>query len=155
MTLNQLIQRFRIQVPDAKKTVISDANVTTMLNEGVDKVNLISKIYKGSVYFDMTIAVQNYSLSVVAPRFVVPDKSPARYLTSGSTYKRIFPKTRTWMDRRCENWLDAVAGDPQYYWFDGDEFWCHPKPSATRTDGFKLYGSHGRCSQHGRTPHCR
>lgn len=140
MTLNQLIQRLRIQVPDAKKSVVSDADVTTLLNEACDKVNLIAKIYKGSVLFNMTINVQKYDLSDVASRFVTPDKSPARFLTSDSTYRRMYPKTRAWMDKKVENWLDASAGDPQYYWFDGDEFWCHPKPSATRTNGFKLYG---------------
>ena len=44
MTLNQLILRFRILVPDAKTSVISDANVTTMLNEGVDKILSTTRI---------------------------------------------------------------------------------------------------------------
>lgn len=140
MTLTQLIQRFRIQVPDAKKSVISDADITTMLNEGVDKVNLIAKIYKGNVLFAMTENDQDYNLSSVASDFVGPDKSPARFLNSDSQYKKIWPKTRAWMDKKIENWIDAAAGDPQYYWFDGDEFWVYPKPSATRSDGFKLYG---------------
>ncbi len=140
MTLNQMIFRFRVMVPDAKASVISDADITTMLNEGVDKVNLIAKIFKGSVTFNMTINDPDYNLSTVASRFLAPDKVPARYLTSDSKYKKIWPKTRNWIERKIENWLDANAGEPQYYWFDGDEFWVHPKPSATRTNGFKLYG---------------
>lgn len=140
MTLNQLILRFRILVPDAKTSVISDANVTTMLNEGVDKINLIAKIYKGNVTFTMTENDQDYNLSTVASRFLGPDKVPARFLNSDSVYKRMWPKSRVWIEKKIENWLDADAGDPQYYWFDGDEFWCHPKPSATRAVGFKLYG---------------
>lgn len=140
MTLNQMIKRFRIMVPEAKKSNVDDESVIVMLNEGCDKVNLISKIYTGSVIFGMTENVQTYDLSEVAPRFLGPYKSPARFLTSDSLYKKMYPKTRAWMDKKIENWLDASAGDPNYYWFDGDEFWCHPKPSATRTYGFKLYG---------------
>ena len=140
MTLNEMIARFRVQVPTAKASVISDVNVTTMLNEGVDKVNLLSKIYKGSVLFTMTTNKQSYDLSIVASRFVLPDKVLARFLTSGSVYRRMWPKTRTWIEKKVENWLAADSGDPQYYWFDGDEFWVHPKPNATRTSGFKLYG---------------
>lgn len=140
MTLTQLINRFRVQVPDAKTSVISNTDLTTILNEAPDKINLIAKIYKGSVTFNMTANDQDYALSEVVPRFLGPARVPARFMNSDGNYKDMIPKSREWIERKIENWLEASAGDPQYYWLDGDEFWCHPKPSATRTSGFKLYG---------------
>ena len=140
MTLDQLIERFRLQVPDAVSSAIPNSVLTTLFNEACDKINLLIRVYNNTFTFTMTENVQTYSLSSVAPTMLVTGKSKARYLDSNSKYQRLWPKTRAYMDERVPSWLDADAGEPQFYWFDGDEFWVHPKPSATRSSGFKLYG---------------
>jgi len=137
MTLGQLRARFRARVPSAKSAGITNTTMNNLLNEGVDEVNLIAKVYNKSngSEFESTINKQTYSISkdAVISDYLAIGKSGIWFEKSDGTFERLIPKTRVWFDDNIRNWREASAGDPQFYYVEGDEIGFDVPFSASRT----------------------
>lgn len=121
MNRGQLRTRFRLLEPNAKLSVLSNAKLQLLLDEGVEEVNQIAKIYKGFTDKDGTIGKQTYSLADDFPNFSGMDKGGVWVDDDNSKKFRMIPKTREWFDDNFSNWWEASNAYPQYYFQEGDD----------------------------------
>ena len=133
MKLSQLISRVRRQIPNATIDSVPNEDITTELNVGVDKCNILTRVYRGSKDITLVAEQQVYSLSEEIPDFLGMEKSGVWYYTSSSAWKYLFAKTRRWMDLYFRTWRDASSGEPNWYWIYVDELGFYPKPSTATT----------------------
>jgi hypothetical protein len=140
MTLAELIQRVKLQVPNTNEAGITNANITLFLNQAVDQVNLFTQVYKTSSTFDIQAEKDTYEISEVIPTYLGISKEGLFFLNSDSQWKDIIPKTLPWLSETYPDFLNSSSVPiPQWYYVDGDILGFHPKPSTTQTNGAKLY----------------
>ena len=144
MKLSELIYRVQLHVPNIKESGISTTQIETLLNQACNQINLIAKVYKGLTggYTDFNIVAnqQFYSLASNVTTYLGMAKEGMYFYTSDSEWKKVYPKTKAWLDKSFPNWLNADAVEiPQYYAIEGDELFLYPKCEDSRTNGARLF----------------
>jgi hypothetical protein len=138
MNLTNLKILARAYVPQAKLQAINDATLVIILNEGCLDVGLKASVLKTSASFNAVSGTQEYDLRTALTRYLAIDKGGVWYL-SGTTYKKLYPKTIEWLDENVQNWRNGAAGEPLYYYLYSDKIGFYPKPSSSVTNGFLMY----------------
>ena len=138
MNLTNLKILARAFVPQAKLQAIDDATLVLILNEGTLDVGLKGSVLKTNLKFNITADQQEYELRLIAPRYLAVDKSGV-YFYSGANWKKLYPKTLEWLDENIQNWRDAAAGEPIYYYINSDILGFYPKPATSVTSGAWIY----------------
>lgn len=140
MKLSELLVRVNLAVPNIKTTGISDDEITTLLNQACDEVNLLGKFYQGYTDFDIVSGTFIYNLSTVCPNYLGMSKKPLLIKDGDRNWTQIIPKTAFWIESFIPNWRDASSADiAQYYWIEGDELGIYPPIDEARTDSGRLY----------------
>lgn len=140
MKQSEFIQRIKLQAPNLGQTGITDPYLATLLNSGVDEVNLLCKVYKG--YTDFTISADKrvYSLAESAPLYLGADKRGLFFKNTDGDWKKLIPKTEAWLSQKYQDYLNASSvALPTYYYLDGDDLGLYPPPSTTTALGARIY----------------
>ena len=140
MILSDILSLARLYVPEVDSTVISDVNVTIILNQAAQKFVYLSEALPSSTLFNAVASQQGYNLSTYVTTYAKPRPEGLWwYDSANSTWTQLKARTIKWLDENFPKWRDQAAGNPQYYSIDGDEITVHPKPNTSYTNGFKLY----------------
>lgn len=144
MKQTRFLARIKLQVPNIKESGVDDDDIMAIANEGCDVINLLAKIYRGTTggYTDFNIVADQgiYSLAAIAPTFLALDDKPLHFKNSDGEWKKVYPKTKAWIEKVYPNWMNAdSAAIPQWYWAEGDELGMYPPPSTSYTKGARLY----------------
>lgn len=145
MTLSDLLSLCRLYVPECDSTVISDANVTIILNVAAQKFVYISEALPTSTLFNAVAGQQTYLLSSVASAYCKVRPEGLWWYSTNSTWTQLWGSTTKWLDDNFPKWRDQAAGNPQHYTIEGDEITVYPKPAISYSNAFKLY--HYKISQ--------
>lgn len=142
MKLSRFIERLKSEVPSIAS--LGSGDLTTLLpaiiNEGVEKVNELTKVWKGYVDINIVAEQQIYQFSVVDPLFMGMDKPGVFFKDSNGSWQTVYPKTLTWLAKRYPGFLNAEsAAMPRWYWQDGDDLGFYPKPDASQSAGARIY----------------
>lgn len=138
MTLGNLKTLSRSYVKAAKKNVISDAVLETILGEGAIDVARRTKCLSANEKFNVMEDQRDYDLSSELTRYLLPAKS-GLYWYNGSNWLRRYPRTRKWIDKHKQNWRDSSSGDPYYYFIENDVLTVEPPPDTSLDEGFHFY----------------
>lgn len=135
MLMSDIIQRFRDENPELDANVISDTTLMSFLLVGdleiCTKVRLINQ--EGFVIPAVTNQ-SKYNLTTNNPLFLDIDEAVGGglvYFTTSGTYKRIYPKTKAWLDNNNSQWRTASPGIPRYYYRYGNSIIVYPTPNST------------------------
>jgi len=140
MKLSELIKRIRFQVPNMDTTAYTDTDLMELLNQACNKTNLLVKVYKGYTDFNIEADKRVYSLGVIAPKFLGPDKRGLYFLNDNDKYDQPTSKTEEWIAKHYPGYLNAESvGVPTYYWTEGDELGFYPPPSTAYALGCRIY----------------
>lgn len=144
MKLSDLRARVRLQIPSATAEAIADTTINGILNNAVDRVNLISQAYETFAKVANVPGQQLFSLSAICPGFLSISKSGVWWFTTAGTSVRMWPKTRRWLDNFIVNWRDqgTVTGNPTWYWHEGDELGFQPASTQLSTNVNKDFRVH-------------
>jgi len=146
MILSALISLCRLYVPECPSTVISDADVTIILNIAAQKFVVLAEALPTYTTFNAVASDGDYSIASNVTTFAKVRKEGLWwYNSTNSKWVELKPRTLQWLDTTFPQWKDAAAGNPEYYSIDGDEITVYPKPDTSYTNGFKLY--HFKVSQ--------
>lgn len=134
MTLTEMITRFKILVPSAIDSGVGNAEITDFLNEAVNEINYVTKIFKGKTEWESDVGTQTYQFSSKIPNYSGMAKSGVWYETAtANKFLEVIPKSEEWLDNYFSNWRDSANGVPQYYFADGDELTFNTPFNAVRT----------------------
>jgi hypothetical protein len=140
MTLSDLLQRIKLQVPNINEIGVSDPYLTTLLNQACDQVNLLTKVYKTDTVFNIEADKMVYNLSSIVPTYLGSDKRGLFLLDANSEWQDVIPKTEAWLSETYPDYLNSSSvATPQYYWIDGDDLGIYPPASSDTTNGGKLF----------------
>lgn len=140
MKLSRFLTRLKIAIPNLKETGATDDDLAAILNEAVDEVNLLAKVYKGYTDFNIIADQSIYQLSVIAPRYLGIDKKRVYLKNSNGDWKYVDPKTKDWLEKIYPDYLNASSVSlPQWYWVEGDELGFHQPPSTAYLSGGRIY----------------
>lgn len=144
MNLGEFITRVRQQIPASGSTGdMQDVTIQNTLNQGVVKVNLITRAYRTYVSVPNVPGQQLYSLSSICPGFLSMEKSGVWWFDTLGKSHRIWPKTRRWLDNFLVNWRDqSPVTIPTWYWHDGDELGFYPASNQQSTNANKDFRVH-------------
>lgn len=139
MNLGSFIKRIKMAVPDIGQTGVTDEYITTLINQGVNEVNLLAKIYSGYTDFNLESGKRIYDLSVSVPRYLGTDKRGLFILIDGN-WEKIEPKTEAYLSENFQDYLNAESVEqPNYYWVNGNELGFYPAPVDSVPSGCRLY----------------
>lgn len=141
MKLSAYLKRIKLEVPNQNQTGIGDNYLTELLNQAVDQVNLLTKVYKTFTDFNIVADKRIYDLSVVAPFYLGTDKRGFFFKNTSDKWDGdVRPKTEAWLSQRYPDYLNASsAAIPRWVWIDGNELGLYPPPSTAKTDGARLF----------------
>lgn len=139
MKLSEMITRVRQQIPASGSTGdMQDVTIQNVLNQGVTKVNLVTRAYKNEVHIANVPNQQTYSLSAICPGFLTMEKSGVWWFDADGFSRRMWPKTVRWLDNFIVNWRDQAATTvPTWYWHEGDELGFYPKSNQQSSNSKK------------------
>jgi len=132
--MSDIIQRFRDENPELDQSTISDATCQAWLTIGDQEVCMDQRLITLENVSFAAIAGQNiYSLTTLNALFFDINESYGGglvyYNTSGS-YKRIYPKTKAWLDNNNSQWRTASTGTPRYYYRSNNSVVVYPTPNS-------------------------
>lgn len=134
MTLGQMIQRIRRQMPSLTEESAPDQVLTDELNHACDEINLLAQSYHDYTEFSTVAEQQIYHISTYVPRYLGMKKNGVWWYTSAGASWYLFPKSLKWLDLNIRNWRDsASATNPTWYWIEDDDLGLFPKPSGVNT----------------------
>lgn len=140
MKASEFEDRIRMEVPNFNDKGLTSLQLYKLLSQGVDQVNLLTKVYRGYTDFNIVAESGTYSLSTVAPTFLGMAKEGAYFKDSSDQWQIVYPKTRAWIAKLYPGWLNAAsAALPRWYWVEGDEIGFYNKPSTSKTSGARIY----------------
>ncbi len=141
MQLANLISLCRLKVPAAPANVISDANITVILNEGVKEIVRKTKCLPTYARFNTVANQMEYNLSTLITNYLCPlDEDLQRvYYYDGNDYTELDIITLSYLDENYSDWQTATAGAPERCVILGDILYLHPKPATVITNGIKFY----------------
>lgn len=139
MNLADLKQRCKLKLPNLGQTGVTEEYLTELLNQAVDRCNEVAKIYTKKSYFNIVANQATYLLSENVAEYLGLISTPLYFLTSSGAWKKVYPKTKAFIERTFEDFLNAESVDlPQYYYVNGDELVLYPPPNTSRDDGAML-----------------
>ena len=135
MIMSDIIQRFRDENPEIDQNVIPDGTLQSWLLVGDQEVCMDQRLITiENVQIPAITNENTYLLTSTNPLFFDINESYGGglvyYNTSGS-YKRIYPKTKAWLDNNNSQWRTASAGTPRYYYRSGSNIVVYPTPDST------------------------
>ena len=140
MNFGKIKNLARAFVAEAKKGVVSDTEIESIINFAAFEVASRSICLNKNEKFDSVADTAEYNLTDTLSRYIVPDKSGLWYRTSTSTnYRQLIPTTIKQLDEEKPNWRDVDSGDPTHYAIDGDKLIVTPAPDSAITDAFWMY----------------
>jgi len=138
MKLSELKTFGRAIVPAAKMQKIDDTLFELILRQGAIDVAKLTLCLPANKKFASQASIGDYSLSTIDSRFLTLEES-GLWWQNGTQYKKLYARTREWMDNTIENWRDRAAGTPQWWFREGDTITVIPKPTAAVADSFWIY----------------
>lgn len=134
MLMSDIIQRFRDENPELDANVIPDNTLMSWLLVGDLEICTKVRLINQEGFVVPSVPNQSkYNLTTISPLFLDIDESIggglAYYNTSGN-YKRIYPKTKAWLDNNNSQWRTATSGIPRYYYRYGNSIIVYPTPSS-------------------------
>lgn len=134
MKLSELLERCKLEIPNMNQNGMKDSQITRLLNQACDQVNLLTKVYAGYTDFAVTAEKQIYNLSESVPLYLGRDKRGLYFKDANNKWHPVTPKTEAWFRRVHSDYLNGTsAAIPQYCWIDGDELGFYQNPSVTST----------------------
>lgn len=135
MLMSDIIQRFRDENPELDANVIPDATLMSWLLIGDQEVCMRARlIYEEDVNITATAGQNTYSLTSLTPLFFDINESIGGglvYFNTSGSYKRIYPKTKAWLDNNNSQWRTASTGTPRWYYRSGGSVVVYPTPDNT------------------------
>lgn len=131
MKLSELTARVQRQLPQTTGNDFDTTVITAELNNACDEINLMCQVLKNYKDISLTANVQLYNFSIFVSEMLGITKNGIWYINSSGYSKYLYPKSMRWLDLYIRNWRDQAAGEPQYYWIDGDQFGLYPKPDLS------------------------
>lgn len=139
MNLGDFKSRIKMAVPNLGQTGVTDEYLTSLINQGVNEINLITKSYSGYTDFNIEASKRIYNLSDVVPLYLGTDPRGLFFYVS-SAWSKIEPKTEAYISENFENYLnESAVEEPNYYWITGNELGFYPAPSTAQSNGCRLY----------------
>lgn len=138
MTFSELITLARLYTPGAKKNQVSDDDLKVVINAGAVDVASMTKCLEAEVDFQIEAGVREYKLNSVAPNFLSIKKEGV-WIWNGSEFKKIYPKTRKWLDNEYVNWRGQGQALPIYYYIESNIVGFYKTPATTYASGAKIY----------------
>lgn len=138
MTLGNLRTLVRAMIPASKALPTDNTLLDLVINMAVNDLNAYAKCLKTSSTFNATLDDGDYDIATVISDYVCPD-APGLWYYNGTQWVQMHPRTLKWLDENRPNWRNLSSGTPYDYSIDGNVLTVVPKPSATTTNGFKLY----------------
>jgi hypothetical protein len=153
-TLSALRSRVRLDPVVATTTVISDANINSLLNEGALDMADIADAFILSAQWDSAVSTQTYVLSGASPKVTgfLDIYTPAGGLvyTDADGVKRTAPHdfrmtSEDWLNKNVPGWQDDDASDDlqaAYLSYDSSGYLLmgvYPKSETLITNAYKLY----------------
>ena len=140
MILSDYLSLARIYVPEVDSTVLSDANVTIILNLAAQKFVYLAEALPTSTLFNAVSGQQKYNISTYVTTFCkVRPEGLWWYDSANSSWVQLKGRTIKWLDETYPKWRDASSSSPEFYSIDGDVITVYPKPDTSYTSGFELY----------------
>lgn len=141
MNRGDLRTRCKLKIPAIKSTSVSDDDVNSLINEAVEQVNLLAKVYRGYTNFNIVASQSQYQLSTIAPKFQQM-VTAGLWIMNTTTNKlvRVIPRTVEWFNKSIPTWRDATATTlAQYYYTEGDDLMIYPAINANVTSGGRIH----------------
>lgn len=142
MQLSAFLTRCKVKIPSIKATGISDIDLTSIINEAVTEVNIITKVYRGYTNFNLVSGQSVYLLSTYVPTFQQIVTAGLWMTTTGlaTDLGRVIPRTEEWLNKRLPSWRSAnTSTRPQYYYQSGDNLVIYPPVNANIVNGGRLH----------------
>ena len=140
MKLSEFQTRIKMMVPNFNDSGLTDTQLTDLINDACNKVNLIAKVYKGYTDFNVVADQIVYTLSTSVPNFMGSEERGLYFLDTSSQWQKLYPKSISWIAQRFRDYLNASSiGLPQYYWLVDNELGFYPPASTSTTAGARLY----------------
>jgi hypothetical protein len=135
MNLGDLKFRIKLQVPSIKDTGMTDDDITDLLNQACDDVNMFGKFYRSERVFNIESEKQIYQISSFCPDYLGIDKGGV-WFKYNDEWVEVYPRTKEYLNEFIPNWRSAQSVPvPQYYWVDVDDIGFYQKPSQDITGG--------------------
>lgn len=135
MLMSDIIQRFRDENPELDQSTIPDATLMSWLLIGDQEICMkVRLINQQDVNINAVASQGSYDLTKTTPYFFDIDESIGGglvYFNTSGTYKRIYPKTKAWLDNNNSQWRTASSGTPRYYYRYGQYINVYPTPDTT------------------------
>jgi len=139
MKLSEFRTRIKLALPNIGQLGITASDLTNLINQAVNNVNLIVGVYVGSTDFDVVANQKEYDLSVVAPLFLGRDKRGVFFKSSGQ-WQKIEPRSAANIAEFNPNFLNSTSVPiPQNYYINGHIFGLEPAADTSQTKGIRLY----------------
>ncbi len=140
MKLSEFISRVKLAVPNTNQIGISNEYITTLLNTGCDKANLLAKVYKGYTDFNIVAEQRLYDFATYVPTYLGTAKKGLFFKDTNDKWQDIIPKTEAWLSETYPDYLNSTSsGIPQWYYIEPTEVGFHPPPSTSKDKGARLY----------------
>lgn len=142
MILGDYLTRCKIKIPAIKGTGISDPDLTTIINEAITEVNLITKVYRGYTNFNIVNGLSTYALSQYVPFFqqIVTAGLWVTQTGLSTNLVRVIPRTEEWLNKRLPSWRSALPSTlAQYYYQSADNLQVYPPMNANIVNGARLH----------------
>ena len=132
--MSDIIQRFRDENPEIDVNVIPDATLQSWLLIGDQEVCMDQRLITVENVNIPAIQGQNqYNLTSLNPLFFDVNESYSGGLVyyTANQYKRIYPKTKAWLDNNYSQWRTAAQGTPRWYYRQNNYIVVYPTPDNT------------------------
>lgn len=141
MNRGDLRTRCQLKIPNIKTSGVTPDALNSLINEAVEQVNLLAKVYRGYTDFNIVANQAQYQLSIIAPTFQQM-VTAGLWVRNSSTGKllRVIPRTVEWFNKRLPTWRDATPTNiSQYYYREGDDLMLYPAMNANQVAGGRIH----------------
>lgn len=138
MTFANLKKLARGFLPGMKSKTMKNNILELIINQAVDDINAYVGALNTNKKFNVTAESGEIILSTAIGDYLRPDK-PGLFWNDGSNWRRLYPRTRKYLDRRYPYWRDDSSGDPLRYFIENNILTLHPAPDTTLSEGLWLH----------------
>ena len=139
MNLTNLKKIARASVPGGKANVIKNPLLELILNEVVIDIVTKTKCLPADEKFGVVAGTYEYNLNTKLTRYLLPDESGLWWNDDGAQWRRMYPRTRKYLDKHYPYWKNDSSTDPMRYFIEGDILTIHRTPDTTLADGFHFF----------------
>ena len=139
MILSAFKKKIRLLGPSANSGKVNATTLTTLINDGVRKVNTLAKAYCGEKYFSVVEDKSTYNLRDIEPTFTLIGQGGI-WMNKGTAdtpyWKKLDGVDRRFLDREYPNWVNQGSAVPLFYIIEAGKVIFYPKPNADLDLGF-------------------